>query len=128
MTGGDSNVLPYPELNCRCGYGRRGRASRGQLLGRAWHGTHRRNRPARGITCACAYHFAASAPAHKHRIGYSAASQNRYQGGRGGLHGAGCPDYCRRALALTCADCTNGGGGSGGRSAHVPDHHLSGLG
>jgi len=29
---------------------------------------------------------------------------------------------------LTCADCTNGGGGSGGRSAHVPDHHLSGLG
>ena len=33
-----------------------------------------------------------------------------------------------RTLALTCADCTNGGGGSGGRSAHVPDHHLSGLG
>jgi hypothetical protein len=54
--------------------------------------------PANGITCACAYHFAASAPAHKHRIGYSAASQNRYQGGRCGLHGAGSPDYCRRAL------------------------------
>jgi hypothetical protein len=33
-----------------------------------------------------------------------------------------------RTLALTCADCTNGGGGSGGRSPHVPDHHLSGLG
>ena len=33
-----------------------------------------------------------------------------------------------RASALTCVDCTNGGGGSGGRSAHVPDHHLSGLG
>jgi len=33
-----------------------------------------------------------------------------------------------RTLALTYADCTNGGGGSGGRSAHVPDHHLSGLG
>jgi hypothetical protein len=34
-----------------------------------------------------------------------------------------------RTLALTCADCTNGGGGgSGGRSAHVPDHHLPGLG
>jgi hypothetical protein len=33
-----------------------------------------------------------------------------------------------RTLALTCTDCTNGGGGSGGRSAHVPDHHLSGLG
>jgi hypothetical protein len=33
-----------------------------------------------------------------------------------------------RTLALTCADCTNGGGGSGGRSAHVPDQHLSGLG
>jgi hypothetical protein len=31
-----------------------------------------------------------------------------------------------RTLALTCADCTNGGG-SGGRSAHVPDHHWSGL-
>jgi hypothetical protein len=33
-----------------------------------------------------------------------------------------------QTLALTCADGTNGGGGSGGRSAHVPDHHLSGLG
>ena len=33
-----------------------------------------------------------------------------------------------RTLALTCADCTNGGGGSGGRSTHIPDHHLSGLG
>jgi hypothetical protein len=33
-----------------------------------------------------------------------------------------------RTLALTCADCTIGGGGSGSRSAHVPDHHLSGLG
>jgi len=29
-----------------------------------------------------------------------------------------------RTLALTCADCTNGGGSS----AHVSDHHLSGLG
>jgi hypothetical protein len=49
-------------------------------------------------------------------------------------HGAGmhtAPEAARviaRTLALTCADCTNGGGGSGGRSAHVPDHHLSGLG
>ena len=33
-----------------------------------------------------------------------------------------------RTLTLTCADCTNGGGGSGGRSADVPDHHLSGAG
>jgi hypothetical protein len=33
-----------------------------------------------------------------------------------------------RTLTLTCADCTNDGGGSGGRSADVPDHHLSGAG
>lgn len=48
-------------------------------------------------------------------------------------HGAGpftAPEAVRviaRTSTLTCADCTNGGGGSGGRSAHVPDHHLSGL-
>ena len=50
---------------------------------------------------------------HRARIGHTALEAAR---------------VIARTLALTCADCTNGGGGSGGRSAHVPDNHLSGLG
>ena len=73
----------------------------------------------------------ARAMSHLHAVRYVRVIPGPERPRRRLAIGLTAPEAARviaRTLALTCADCTNGGDGSGGRSAHVPDHHLSGLG